>query len=105
MPSRIFSRKKPAPWGAMAAACPLAMVVLLLLDGVAVAVAVPAALRERVDPHQQRGPEGHHERRGAERARDELRDLLVRHAAGAERELLELEVADVEPARAARLVL
>src|SRR5512138_2130359 len=40
MPSRIFSRMKPAaPWGARAAACPLAMVVLLLLDGVA-AVAV-----------------------------------------------------------------
>src|SRR5512140_112695 len=81
MPSRIFSRKKPG-WAARAWA--LAMGLLLLLGRV---LAVPAPLRERVDPHQQRGPEGHDERRGAERAGHERRVLLVRHA-GAERELL-----------------
>src|SRR5512138_3633092 len=100
MPSRIFSLKNPG-WAAMALA--LAMVVLLLLDRV-LAVAVLAPLRERVDPHEQRRPEGHHEGRGAERAGHELRDVLVRRA-GPQRELLEVEVADVEPARAAGLVL
>src|SRR6266540_2536680 len=62
------------------------------------------ALREHVEAHQQRRPERHDERRGAERAGDERGVLRVGHA-GAERELLERDVADVEPARPARLVL
>src|SRR5215208_6601133 len=89
MPSRIFSRKNP---GLAATAWALAMGLLLLLFGV---LAVLAPLREGVDPHQQRGPEGHDERGGAEGAGDEARVPLVSHA-DAERELLEGDVADVE---------
>src|SRR5512145_445538 len=102
MPSRIFSRTND--WGAaMARAWTLAMVVLLPVLR-ALALGRPAAPGERVKPHQERGPQGHHERRSAERAGDEARDVLLRDVR-AERELPDVDVGDVQPARPAGLVL
>src|SRR5512137_2375109 len=96
IPSRILSRKNDdEPF--MEAALALAMVLLLLLDLV-------APLRERVEPHEQRGPERHHEGRGAQRAGHQLGVGPIRHA-GVERQLLEGDVRDVEPAGPAGLVL
>src|SRR5512133_2737574 len=81
MPSRIFSRKND---GCAARASVLTLAMVLLLSGAAVGVlAVLAPLRERVEPHQQRGPEGHHEGRGAQRAGDQVRVGSLAHV-GAE---------------------
>src|SRR5512133_1426803 len=103
IPSRIFWRMKP---GAVAtAAFALAMVVLLLglaVAGVVGGLALPVG--DRVDPHQERRPQGHDERRGAEGAADEVR-VGLRPDVRRQRELLEGAVGDVEPARAARLEL
>src|SRR5512133_2112116 len=100
-PSRIFSRTNDwNVWGA-ATALALAMVILLLGAGL---LGLFAAPRERVEPHEQRGPKGHHEGRGAERAGDEARDRGLRDVRP-ERELVQLDVGDVQPGRAAGLVL
>src|SRR5574340_886065 len=103
MPSRIFSLMKEGC--ARAPVRTSAMVVLLLAGGGRLRVlALLAALRERVEPHQQRGPEGHHEGRGAQRAGHEVRVRPLGDVRP-EGQLLQLDVADVEPARAARLAL
>src|SRR5512133_1990889 len=103
IPSRIFWRMKP---GAVAtAAFALAMMVLLLglaVAGIRGGLVLPVG--DRVDPHQERRPQGHDERRGAQRAGDEIR-VRPGPDVGRERELLEGDVGDVEPARAARLEL
>src|SRR5690349_23115257 len=71
MPMRIFSLNQCAGAVAGAAVTVLDMVVPLLLDrgrgGLPGGVGI-AAPRERVEPHEQRRPERHDERRSAERA-------------------------------------
>src|SRR5690349_20066084 len=78
MPIRIFSLNQCA--GAVAAVTVLDMVVPLLLGsgrgGLLGGVGV-AALRERVEPHEQRRPERHDEGRSAERALHLVRVRLV----------------------------
>src|SRR5512138_1180599 len=96
-PSRIFSRKNEGCAVTATAPCPLAMVVLLLLDLV-------APLREHVEPHEQRGPQRHDEGRSAEGALDVVGDGLLGEVR-LERELLRLDVGQVQPARPAHLVL
>src|SRR5574342_32846 len=100
-PSRIFSWNQE-PWPAAAAA----LVMALLLSG-----RVPAlprhpllAVRESVDPHEQRRPQGHDEGRYAQGAPDQLRVRGVgdRHLHVQARDV---DVRDVEPVRPPGLVL
>src|SRR5512137_1473475 len=89
MPSRIFSRKNEEdPFSVATPAS--AMALLLLLDLV-------AALRERVEAHEQRWPERHDEGWGAQRPGDQLVVGALRDPGG-QRQLLEGDVGDVEPA-------
>src|SRR5690349_21552667 len=71
MPMRIFSLNQCAGAVAVAAVRVLDMIVPLLLGGgrggLLGGVGI-AALREGVEPHEQRRPERHHEGRSAERA-------------------------------------
>src|SRR5512138_3781952 len=82
------------------------MVVLLLGRAVARVVGgLVLLVGHRVDPHQQGRPQGHDERRSAERAGDDVRVRAGPDVGREVRHLLERDVADVEPARAARLEL
>src|ERR1019366_9155776 len=76
----------------------------LLLSGAFRGSDLVATFAERVHAHEKRRPESDDEGHGRERAVRELRIRLLLDAGG-QRQGLERHVGDVEPARAARLVL
>src|SRR5512137_2325983 len=82
MPRKMFSRTQELPDCDWMPVATLSMIPSLAVAGgviVSLALVLSVPVREGPEPHQQRGPEGHHHRRDAQRALHQLRVRGVVH--------------------------